>query len=113
VTLLTSRGRIVVLHKSRETPEGLYSRLEPVDVLIASEPAAKQLAALYNNVERSGPVTIMVKDLLLRLGEPVPTPEARCESYQDAGSRRAHGKPCAKRCWVALHVDGHAGAPGL
>lgn len=99
LALLTSRGQIVVLHKSRETPEHLQDRLEPLGALIASEPAAKQLAALYDIVETSGPVTIMVKELLLRLGEPDSTPEARVR----ATKRLAHGGLIAS---PALSADG-------
>jgi hypothetical protein len=40
-------------------------------------PVAEQLAALYDEVETSGPIAITVNDLLKRLGEPEPTLEAR------------------------------------
>jgi hypothetical protein len=101
VTLLTSRGRIVVVRTSREKPEDLHNRLEPLGALIASAPAAKQLAALYDKVEKSGSVTVMVKDLLLRLGEIDSTPEARVR----ATKRLAHGGLTASPALSALGLS--------
>jgi hypothetical protein len=90
ITLTTAFSQAVFLHRCSEPVTRLKGRLPRALIMQESPtetnedahpyPVAEQVVELYEEVRRSGTVTLTVEDLLERLGEPDQTTEARARA---------------------------------